>query len=141
MKKIKTQKPISHDISFEYKCHKCSMTHWVFLREVKVKNFKIICQCGKIIRPKRIKDIEIVYRQRKTNSQQKTQTPCDTLACPPVPRLPVDILEQCVKILESYGYSKAISKDMILKSFNQTLDKDIKKLISHSLKTFGGTYV
>ena len=141
MKKIKTQKPISHDISFEYKCNKCSMTHWVFLREVRVKNFKIICGCGKIIRPKRIKDIEILYYQKKTNSQQKTQTPCETISCPPVPRLPVDILDQCVKILESYGYSKAASKDMILKSFNQTLDKDIKKLIAHSLKTFGGTYV
>ena len=117
------------------------MTHWVFLREVRVKNFKIICGCGKIIRPKRIKDIEILYYQKKTNSQQKTQTPCETISCPPVPRLPVDILDQCVKILESYGYSKAVSKDMILKSFNQTLDKDIKKLIAHSLKTFGGTYV
>jgi hypothetical protein len=141
MKKIKTQKPISHDISFEYKCHKCSMTHWVFLREVRVKNFKIICQCGKIIRPKRIKDIQILYYQGKRNSQNKTQTPCKTTPFPPVPKLPIDILEQCVKILESYGYSKSISKDMILKSFNQTLDKDIKKLISHSLKTFGGKYV
>jgi hypothetical protein len=141
MKKIKTQKPVSHDISFEYKCHKCSMTHWVFLREVRVKNFKIICQCGKIIRPKRIKEIQILYYQGKRNSQNKTQTPCENTPFPPVPKLPIDILEQCVKILESYGYSKSISKDMILKSFNQTLNKDIKKLISHSLKTFGGKYV
>lgn len=141
MKKIKTQKPISHDVSFEYKCHKCSMTHWVFLREVKVKNFKIICECGKIIRPKRIKDVEIVFY--KTDSQKKIEAPSNSnlSSFPPVPTLPVDILDQCVKILESYGYSKAISKEMVLKSFNQILDKDIKKLIAHSLKTFGGQYV
>ena len=62
-------KPVSKDIYYEYICTKCGCNHWVSHKEVSNKNFRIICDCEIVIKPKRIIDIEIIYA--KKNPQQK----------------------------------------------------------------------
>jgi hypothetical protein len=62
-KKKKNQKPTEISASFKYTCPNtdCGFNYWLFLREVQTKNFKIVCDCGTIFKPKLIKKIKIVY--------------------------------------------------------------------------------
>lgn len=68
-------KPASKDIYYEYICTKCGCNHWVSHKEVSNRNFRIICDCEIVIKPKRIIDIEIIYakknRQKKVNRLDK----------------------------------------------------------------------
>lgn len=139
--KIKTQKPKEYEVSFRYVCKKCEASHWLFLRETQTKNFKIVCSCSNVIRPKRIKDISINYENKaEVLGQTKTQTPCENTPYPPVPKVPIDTMEQCVRILESYGYSRVESTDIVNKSYFSLLVDDVKTIIEYGLKTFGANY-
>lgn len=127
---IKSQRPIETDASFKYKCPSdiCGNEHWLFLREAQVKNFKIVCECGLIFKPKQIKTIKIIYE--KTQKKQKTtEVVCDDIS--------VDLLNQCAKILCGYGFDLNESKELIKISYNSCKTKDIGLLIKNALKSFG----
>jgi hypothetical protein len=69
-KKIKNSntlilKPVSKDIYYEYVCTKCGCNHWVTHREATNKSFCIVCDCGIIIKPKRILDTKIIYKKKQ----------------------------------------------------------------------------
>jgi len=129
--KLKSQKPIEVDASFKYKCpsETCDNEHWLFLRQAQVKNFKIVCECGLIFKPKQIKNIKIVYEKRK-RKQETPKNNTDTI--------PVDVLDRCVKILVSYGFELAESSDLINKSYNSCKTNDIGLLVKNALQSFGG---
>ncbi len=126
---IKNLKPDDYDISFKYSCPECRNDHWIFLREAKVKNFKIVCECGSIIVPKRIRTINIEFLSEESKPVVKENS------------VPLDILDECVKILSGYGYTSEESSQMIKESFELTNSTDIKNLIACSLTHFGDKYV
>lgn len=70
---IKNQKPISINYHLKYICpnRKCKNEHWLSSKESKVKNFKIVCDCGKIFSPLPVKKIKICYKTIKTHKEQK----------------------------------------------------------------------
>lgn len=66
-KKIKNQKPISLDVHLKYRCpnHNCGYEHWLSLLETQTQNFKIVCECGSVFKPKRINKIKVIYKDNK----------------------------------------------------------------------------
>lgn len=128
--KIKSQKPIETDASFKYKCPSdiCENEHWLFLRQAHVKNFKIVCECGLIFKPKQIKTIKIIY-EKPPKKKKITETVCDDMS--------VDLLSQCAKILCGYGFDLDESKQLIKISYDSCKTKDVALLIKFALKYFG----
>ncbi len=124
----KNSKPVSHDTSLEYMCDNCRNTHWIFLREAQVKNYKIVCECNNIIIPSLVSTIYIEYLDSNIDNKIENSQ---------VNEPPLDIMSSCGKILESYGYSVEESKNMICKSFQATNSKTIKDIIEYALKNFG----
>lgn len=127
---MKSQRPIETDASFKYKCpsNGCDNEHWLFLRQAQVKNFKIVCECGLIFKPKQIKTIKIIYD--KTQKKKKTtEAVCDDIS--------VDLLNQCAKILCGYGFGLDESKELIKQSYDSSKTTDIGLLVKNALKYFG----
>lgn len=115
-KQMKNQRPIKVDASFRYICpnHSCNLDHWLFLREVQTKNFKVVCDCGTVFRPKRIKKIRIVYAKTKSlKTTIDTSNTSDT------------IVDRAVKTMMQFGYKKQESLDAI------NALKDIDKFNDH----------
>jgi hypothetical protein len=121
---MKIQKPIEIDVSLLYKCpnKKCRMKHWLFLRETKNKNFKVICECGENFKPKQVKTICIKYNNKPKTRNIKTKT------------VPIDLLSKCSTILESYGCSKNESVELISKAYINSPTNDALELVKSSLQ-------
>jgi len=128
--KLKSQKPIEIDASFKYNCpsEDCENEHWIFLRQAQVKNFKIVCDCGLVFKPKQIKNIKIIFE--KNYSKQKN---IEDIA----ESTPVDLLNKCAKILCGYGFDLDESKTLIKKSYDSFKTNDVALLIKNALKSFG----
>jgi hypothetical protein len=127
---LKSQKPIETDASFKYQCpsEDCDNEHWLFIRQAQIKNFKIVCECGLVFKPKQIKHIKIIYEKPK----RKRKTAEDI-----VDSIPVDLLNQCAKVLSGYGFDLDESKELIKQSYNSCKTNDIGSLIKNALKSFG----
>jgi hypothetical protein len=124
---MKSQKPTEIDASFLYICPNtdCKNEHWLFFREVKVKNFKVACDCGVVFKPKPIDHIKICYAKK---------TPKESINDPsPVDSIPVDLLESCVKILDGYGFSRNESVKLVTKAYASTEDRRIVNVIRIAL--------
>jgi hypothetical protein len=139
--KIQSQKPIKQEVSLLYICtnQNCRNQHWLFLHETQTKNFKVVCECGEIFKPKLISSIEIHYdTSKKKKSKQKFHIP--KVPIKPIKQIqgvPVDIMESCVKLLCGYGFTSVESMDLIGKAYSQTEDKTaigIIKTVLNSLE-------
>lgn len=117
--------PIEYDISFKYICENCGCSHWLFMREVKVEGFFIVCDCGDSIYPKPISDIEIIYKDTEQDA-------------PEVPDLYVELSEDvqrlCISTLKSFGYSDEESKRMIDKTYEETSLDDATSIIEYIMQ-------
>lgn len=122
MKIKKSQKPTDIEASLKYICPQCFLSHWIFLREARIKNYKIVCDCGTILKPKRISELDIVYAKKESKSS---------------PSIPDHILNKCSRILVDHGFSRAESLEFINKAYDTTKSTDISDLIKTSIKLFG----
>ncbi|MEB3202982.1 MAG: hypothetical protein VKK05_09255, partial [Synechococcus sp.] len=77
---IRNIKPKDYDINYEYICPKCGVNHWLTSRESKTKNFKIACDCGRILSPARIKKIIIIYEDSICNKDKVKKTAKDIVS-------------------------------------------------------------
>lgn len=146
IEKAKTQKPTEYDISFKYICQDCGCSHWLFMREVKAKGFKIICDCSKVIRPRRVIDIDIVYEQNEKTKRKKPKLKAEKEADNPNPvndekqhRISDHTMQYCMQTLISFGYEKEEAESMINRSYESIKENDCAKIIEHSLKNLGGS--
>jgi len=134
---MKQIKPIDIDASFLYKCpsENCGVDHWLFLREVKTKNFKIVCDCGTVFKPKTIYDIKIKY-SKKSKIKQKPNAKKDAVEHNRSElTIPVDLLNRCVKILVQYGFENQEAKDILTQTYLiHQMDNPVQ-LIELSLKS------
>jgi hypothetical protein len=131
-KQIKNQKPTSLDIHLKYRCpnNECEYEHWLSLLETQTKNFKVVCDCGTVFIPKRIKKIKVFYATANKAKKDKTTATKASLTST------VDIniiLEKACSVLESYGFSQAESKDLIEQSYNKQPTTDFGILIKNAL--------
>lgn len=145
-KKTKTnQKPIEIDAHFKYRCTKCASDHWISLNEAKTKNFKIVCFCSRIIKPKRISSIKIKYSDDTTaiKLEQLVESPIESIKTEKIldsetKTIDQFVLEKCTKTLVNYGFTKDEAIDLVNKAYNSNPSDDCGQLIKNALKSFGG---
>jgi len=115
----KNQKPIDIDVHFKYRCpeSKCGYEHWLSLKESQTKNFKIVCDCGYVYKPKRISKIKIVYEDIQKAPKVDKLTESNKVI--EKPKIPVDFKNSCVKLLVSYGFTKDESISLCEKAFEK----------------------
>lgn len=123
---MKIQKPIKTDASFLYLCPNidCNNKHWLFLREVKTKNFKVVCECGTVFKIKQIQDLKIKFIKRIGRVTVDKQSHA----------VPVDLVAKCAKILEGYGCSENESLKLITKAYTNNPTNNALELVRSSLK-------
>jgi hypothetical protein len=136
--KTKSQKPIEIDVSLKYKCpnNDCGFDHWLFLRQAKTKNFKIVCECGTIFKPKRIKTIEVVYAT--TESVKKTidsVESSDTISVVP------ECVVRAIKMIVSLGYDKEDAQKHVMIIYNLEKITDAGTLVKKAISNIGGLNV
>lgn len=122
----KNLKPTDTDIHIKYECPDCSAVHWLSLKETQTKGFVIVCDCDNVLKPKRIDSIKILYakKAKKVNTKQPQNNKSE-------------LLSKCVDILDTYGFSKVESLDLLDKALKQNVDADVGQLIKLCLSIFG----
>lgn len=134
--KYKNILPVEQDSSFRYTCPNCNNNHWLYAREVKVKNFKIACECGSILIPKNISGIQAIYIESSDNTNtEKPKHIKKVVVPPPVP--PLDIRKQCGTILSTFGYTENEISVVVDKAIQHIKHDYIKEVINYSLKNLG----
>jgi hypothetical protein len=134
-KKMKILKPIDLDANLMYQCSSpdCLSKHWVHIREAKTKNFKIVCECGMVYRLKQIKSINVTYHKKQRSvDASKTKETAETSKRI---ELPLDILENCAKVLIGYGFTKTEAISIITKTYAKHNTLDMSLLIKLSLSS------
>lgn len=135
--KHKDIEPIETDSSIKYLCPNCSNAHWISLREAKIKNFKIVCECNTVIVPKRIKKLKTVFHKTKIKPQQiKQKSP---VVIPPVPKsnLSYEIQQKCIDSLKTFGYTEEEIKRTLPEAIEASRIHHIKLVIDYLLKNLG----
>ena len=137
MKKIwKNQKPIDTDAHFKYRCpdKDCGVDHWISLKQSQTKKFKIVCDCGTILLPKRISRIKITY---STVNKKPIETPVSNIEI----AIPVDILDSCANLLIGYGFTKDEAVNLITNAYEKCENKDPSSLIKFALQNLENSNV
>jgi uncharacterized protein YbcC (UPF0753/DUF2309 family) len=130
-KKKKNQKPIEIDAHFKYRCPKsnCGFDHWLSLKECQTKDFKIVCDCGFVFKPKKISKIKIVYSDIKL--VENKEQPAKIIE---KPKIPVDFKNDCGKLLISYGFTKEEAIGLCEKAFEKNPVNSSGLLIKYILQ-------
>lgn len=130
--KIKSLKPIEIDAQFKYKCDNtdCGCEYWLFLNQVKVKGFKLVCDCGAVYKIRLINNVKIEFAKKKDKENPK-QSASQTNDSP-------EYLKKAYRILEHYGFSNKESVDMVKKVYDITGCTDPVLLVKDALKFLGG---
>lgn len=130
-----SQKPIEYDVHLKYLCPKCGQSHWISFKEASTKNFKIVCDCDKVFKVRRLENFKVKYVNSTIQTKKDTTTKNKTSG------LSNSVLNKCVKVLSEYGFSTYEAKDMISQSYNETQTEDIGILIKTALTKFGAKNV
>ena len=122
----RNQKPIEINAYFKYGCSKksCSYQHWISLAEAKTKNFKIVCDCGSIIKPKRINNIKISYVDN--NAKKSNSSPLDD-----------SVVREYAEVLCDYGFTPDESKKLINIAYSKLPNGSKREIIKLALTSTG----
>lgn len=123
----KNLRPTDIDAHIKYQCPKCGIQHWISLKEAKTKNFKVVCDCDTVFKPKQIERLKIIYSHNKKPKKEDSQ---EIL-------VPGEILNKCSSILITYGFTKQEADNMIKKAYIQNQTNDCVQLIKYTLETLG----
>lgn len=129
----KVLKPIEIDASFKYICPDCGYNFWIYLREVQTKNFKIVCECGTIFKPKRIKKLQIVY-----SNEELIKKPLDKPEDSDTIREYPEYVFRAINMMVSLGYSKKESHNSIICIYESEKCTDPGTLVKKAISHFGG---
>ena len=135
--KNKRLRPIDQDVHLKYRCLKCSVDHWLSIKETQTKGFMIVCDCGEILRVKLVEKIDIIYQQTP-----KKETPLPVVIETPAPEkiietIPLDLLTQSCTILLGYGFDIIEAEILLVSTFNEKPIYTCVDLIKQALKNFG----
>lgn len=115
------------------------------MREVCTKNFFVVCDCGDIIKPKRIKKISVQYyeptdKKRKSPSdKKKKEKEKDKRGDSQEPeqkeenKISQEVLESVSKDLLALGFTEAESYELINKSYELIGVEDRVELVKKSI--------
>lgn len=145
--KKKNQKPIEVDSSLRYRCPKpdCGKDHWLSLKETQTKNFKVVCYCGEVFRPQRIKKIKIVYYKPSYSPQKQETQISESIEEPKnsipdlAPKISDRLLELCSRTFMNYGFTKKEADDLLRQSYILHPTENAFELVNYTLKMIGST--
>lgn len=148
--KIYNIKPKNHDISFEYICPECGVSHWLTSIEADTKLFKIACDCGLILIPARITDVKFKYHKYEQHQPANTKQHESTKAQQASDNSTLDTnqgeqilsdetLLKTTAYLEDYGFEKAEANDLVKQSFAQIKSNNVLDLLRHTLQSLGAS--
>jgi len=128
--KIKNQKPISLDVHLRYRCpnNNCGYEHWLSLLETQTKNFKVVCECGTVFRPKRIEKIKVVYDHKKQKMVKK-----EKFVEQSKPQINNSLINQAVPSLVDLGFTRLEAVDLLSKTYLKQPIDDLSLLIKNTL--------
>jgi len=130
----KNQKPIELDAQFRFICPNidCGFDHWLTLKQCQTKNFKVVCDCGNVFKPKQIINVKIQYKnkikkqdydQKHDNSQEKiVHQPVieNNVTIKPVKPVISEYLKTAsIKLLCNYGFTELESENLVSKAFSK----------------------
>lgn len=145
--KKKNQKPIEIDAHLKYRCPNpsCGYDHWLNLIESQTKNFKVVCYCGQIFKPKQIDKIKIKYciTNKKQTKKEQTQTePIESIQQPApvtVTQKPISerLLFICSRTLMNYGFTKSEAHELLKQSYILNPTEQPLELMNNTLIMIG----
>ena len=133
-KTIINQKQIDTDAHFKYRCPNCAYDFWISISEAKTKNFKIVCDCGTVFSPKRIKKIKVIFWEDETK-EKKDKAP--VIEEPKTTEISQQLLDKCTKTLITYGFTKEESDDLLRQAYSKNPIENSLDLIKQALKIIG----
>jgi hypothetical protein len=136
--KKKNQKPIDVDAHFKYRCPKssCGYDHWLSLKQVGIKNFKVVCDCGTVFKPRTIKRIKIVYENiTKKQPEIIEEQPKNIVV--QKDKIPIDLQKKCSTLLHSYGFTNAECIELTEKAYDKNPTDDIGSLVKYIIQNLG----
>ena len=143
-KKIrKNVESIEIDAHLRYMCKNpdCGYTHWLSLKQTQTKNFKVVCDCGFIFKPKQILSLKVIYRAPKKQSEPVVDEKRHFVSLSAIAAqqqdISLDVLNKCIKTLVGYGFTKPESEQLLRNSFRQNPVDDCVLLIKQTLETLG----
>ena len=111
------------------------------MNEAQTKNFKVVCECGCIFKPKQIKKLKVLYKQIIKSSTEIVATTTvedkSNIEQPPTVEkieIPVDLSNECVKLLIFYGFTKQESIILSSKAFRKTGESNSSNLVKYILQ-------
>ena len=133
--KIKSLKPISLDAQFKYRCTNtdCESEHWLFLNQVQVKGFKLVCDCGNLYKIRQIENVKLQYSKKIKKTQKEPNDSSEV-----VTKVQPEYLKKAYKILENYGFSNKEAVDLVNKVYDLTNQDNPLLLVKDALKIFVG---
>jgi hypothetical protein len=130
------QKPISSDVHFKYRCPSptCSYEHWLSLTETQTKNFKIVCDCGTVFKPKRIKTIQIIYSKNRLRSNKPVEIKLsENIQDPAKLSIDKDLLYKARDIMIGFGFTEQEAISMIQTYYSINPDNNILTLVKNTI--------
>lgn len=126
----KNQKPIERDASFRYICPNidCRFDHWLSLKQVQTKNFKVVCDCGSVFKPKTILKIKIIYQKDKES--QKKQIPQQESTGT---KQSDKFNTIAISLLVKYGFSELESETLVNKAISKCQDSNVASFVKYIL--------
>jgi len=136
--KKKNQKPIDIDAHFKYRCPKsnCGYDHWLSLKQVQIKNFKVVCDCGTVFKPKIIKRIKIVYEDIAEKQHQIVEDHSKHTVVEQI-KIPIDVQKKCSTILCGYGFTNNECLELTEKAYSKNPTDDIGSLVKYIIQNLG----
>lgn len=130
MIKKKNQKPIEIDAQFRYICTNpdCRFDYWLTLKQCQTKNFKIVCDCGNIFKPKQILKVNIVYKKSATKILVQNDSHKESVHQPMAifeeseneqESIPEYLKTTSISILCKYGFTESESENLVTKGFQK----------------------
>jgi hypothetical protein len=132
---IKSLRPISLDAQFKYRCTNtdCESEHWLFLNQVQVKGFKLVCDCGIVYKIRQITNIKTQYSKKNKKPKTEHDKPSEIVI-----QVESEHLKKAYKILETYGFSNKEAVDLITRAYSTNKCDNPLLLVKDALKIFGG---
>jgi hypothetical protein len=135
-KPTKNQKPISLDVHLKYRCpnNNCGYEHWLSLLETQTKNFKIVCDCGMVFKPKKIKTLKIIYDDnllKPDDSSKPLEKP--EIKSPDQPKPNESLLNKAIPCLVDLGFTKQEAIDALTSTYIKQPTQDISVWIKNTL--------
>jgi ribosomal protein L24 len=134
------QLPQGYHVDFKYVCPKCESDHWTTQEEARVKGFKIVCYCGKVM------EIEPVTVS-KVNIRKVDNKPASTPKPKPAPahknEVPKDsdtvdmVIVNVTDGLVRLGFKKGEAKRLCIQLYKDGMTEEqlLQKVMTNA--TFG----